>query len=171
MTERLRHTPLSQSIPLGIAAAAVVFALLYVVAIADPSTGIGGSWRTTNFGSAIDNPGAFLFTLLDALTFAGLLFIVASGFSLIFGLMRVVNMAHGSFYLLGGYIAYEIQQSMTGQGFSVQPNDVNTWEWVFPLLVAMGAIAVVRARRAAAPPPLEPGPGPPPGADHDRRSR
>ena len=44
MTERLRHTPLSQSIPLGIAAAAVVFALLYVVAIADPSTGIGGSW-------------------------------------------------------------------------------------------------------------------------------
>jgi branched-chain amino acid transport system permease protein len=51
-------------------------------------------------------------------------------------------MAHGSFYLLGGYIAYEIQQSMTGQGFSVQPNEVNTWEWVLPLLVAMGVIAV-----------------------------
>jgi branched-chain amino acid transport system permease protein len=142
VTERLRHTPLSQAIPLGIAAAAIVFALLYVVAIADPSTGVGDNWRTTNFGSAIDNPGAFLFTLLDALTFAGLLFIVASGFSLIFGLMRVVNMAHGSFYLLGGYIAYEIQQSMTGAGFSVQPADVNTWEWVLPLLVAMGAIAV-----------------------------
>ena len=47
------------------------------------------------------------------MTFAALLFIVASGFTLIFGLMRVVNMAHGSFYLLGGYIAYEIQQSMT----------------------------------------------------------
>ena len=30
--------------------------------------------------------------------------------------MRVVNMAHGSFYLLGGYIAYEIQQWMTGAG-------------------------------------------------------
>ena len=142
MTERLRHTPLSQAIPLGIAAVAIVFVLLYVVAIADPSTGVGDNWRTTNFGSAIDNPGAFLFTLLDALTFAGLLFIVASGFSLIFGLMRVVNMAHGSFYLLGGYIAYEIQQSMTGAGFSVQPADVNTWEWVLPLLVAMGAIAV-----------------------------
>ena len=56
--------------------------------------------------------------------------------------MRVVNMAHGSFYLLGGYIAYEIQQSMTGQGFSVQPSDVNTLEWVLPLLVAMGAIAI-----------------------------
>jgi branched-chain amino acid transport system permease protein len=141
VTERLRQLPVSRALPLGIAAAVVVFAALYVVAIADPSTGVGGNWRTTNFGSAIDNPGAFVFTLLDALTFAGLLFIVASGFSLIFGLMRVVNMAHGSFYLLGGYIAYEIQQSMTGQGFSVQPNEVNTWEWVLPLLVAMGAIA------------------------------
>ncbi len=142
MTERLRQTPRSQLIPLGVAAAAVLFALLYVLVIANPSTGVGDSWRTTNFGSAFDNPGAFVFTLLDAVTFAGLLFIVASGFSLIFGLMRVVNMAHGSFYLLGGYIAYEIQQWMTGQGFSVQPSDVNTWEWVLPLLVAMGVIAL-----------------------------
>jgi len=140
--ERLRQRPLSHTVPLAVAAGVVVFAALYVVVIADPSTGVGGNWRTTNFGSAVDNPGAFVFTLLDALTFAGLLFIVASGFSLIFGLMRVVNMAHGSFYLLGGYIAYEIQQSMTGEGFSVQSNEVNTWEWVLPLLVAMGAIAV-----------------------------
>jgi len=142
VTERLRQTPRSQLIPLGIAAAAILFALLYVIVIANPSTGVADSWRTTNFGSAFDNPGAFVFTLLDALTFAGLLFIVASGFSLIFGLMRVVNMAHGSFYLLGGYIAYEIQQSMTGKGFSVQSSDVNTWEWVLPLLVAMGVIAL-----------------------------
>ncbi len=142
MTERLRQTPRSQLIPLGIAAAAILLALLYVIVIANPSTGVGDNWRTTNFGSAFDNPGAFVFTLLDAVTFAGLLFIVASGFSLIFGLMRVVNMAHGSFYLLGGYIAYEIQQSMTGEGFSVQSSDVNTWEWVLPLLVAMGVIAL-----------------------------
>ena len=119
----------------------VVFAVLYVVVIADPVVDVG-NWRTTNFGSAIDNPGAFLFTLLDAITFAGLLFIVASGFSLIFGLMRVVNMAHGSFYLLGGYIAYEIQQEMSGQGYSLQPTEVTTWEWVLPLLVAMGSIAL-----------------------------
>jgi branched-chain amino acid transport system permease protein len=120
----------------------VAFALLYVLVITERAPDIGGNWRTTNFGSAIDNPGAFVFTLLDAVTFAALLFIVASGFSLIFGLMRVVNMAHGSFYLLGGYIAYEIQQAMTGQGFSVQPADVNTLEWVVPLLVAMGCIAL-----------------------------
>jgi branched-chain amino acid transport system permease protein len=142
VTERLRQTPRSQLVPLGIVAAAILFALLYVVVIANPSTGVGDNWRTTNFGSAIDNPGAFVFTLLDALTFAGLLFIVASGFSLIFGLMRVVNMAHGSFYLLGGYIAYEIQQEMSGQGYSLQPGEVTTWEWVLPLLVAMACIAV-----------------------------
>ncbi len=141
MTERLRHLSLWRLVPLAVALGVVAFAILYVVVIADP-VGDVGNWRTTNFGSAIDNPGAFLYTLLDAVTFAGLLFIVASGFSLIFGLMRVVNMAHGSFYLLGGYIAYEIQQEMTGIGFSVQPAEVNTWEWVIPLLVAMGSIAL-----------------------------
>ena len=72
-----------------------------------------------------------------------MLFIVASGFSLIFGLMRVVNMAHGSFYLLGGYIAYEVQQSMTGQGFSLQSSEVTTWEWVYPALVACLVVGVV----------------------------
>ncbi|MBM3677401.1 MAG: branched-chain amino acid ABC transporter permease [Actinobacteria bacterium] len=80
--------------------------------------------------------------LLDAVTFAGLLFIIASGFSLIFGLMRVVNMAHGSFYLLGGYIGYEIQQTMTGQGFTIPGTEVNTWEWVVPMLVVAACIAV-----------------------------
>ncbi|MGL6280061.1 MAG: branched-chain amino acid ABC transporter permease, partial [Gaiella sp.] len=89
------------------------------------------------------NPGAFVFTLLDAVTFAGLLFIVASGFSLIFGLMRVVNMAHGSFYLLGGYIAYEVQQKMTGEGFTIAGVEVTTWEWVLPAAVAAGAIGLV----------------------------
>jgi branched-chain amino acid transport system permease protein len=56
--------------------------------------------------------------------------------------MRVVNMAHGSFYLLGGYIAYEIQQEMTGQGFFIPGDQVNTWEWVVPTLVAVACIAV-----------------------------
>jgi branched-chain amino acid transport system permease protein len=119
------------------------FALLYVLAIANPPPEIGGNWRSTTFGSAFDDPGSFARILLDGITFAGLLFIVASGFSLIFGLMRVVNMAHGSFYLLGGYIAYEIQQTMTGEGFSIASTDVNSWEWILPLLVAMACIAVV----------------------------
>jgi branched-chain amino acid transport system permease protein len=121
----------------------ILFALLYVVVITDPVGSSTGNWRTTSNGSAVDNPGAFLSTVLDSITFAGWLFIVASGFSLIFGLMRVVNMAHGVFYLLGGYIAYEIQQAMTGNGFTVAANEVNTWEWVLPMLVACACIAVV----------------------------
>ena len=46
------------------------------------------------------------FQLLNGLTFAALLFIVASGFTLIFGLLRIVNLAHGALYLVGGYIGY-----------------------------------------------------------------
>ena len=56
----------------------------------------------TTYGPATSDPTDFFKTFLDSLTFAGLLFVVASGFTLIFGLMRVVNMAHGSLYLLGG---------------------------------------------------------------------
>jgi branched-chain amino acid transport system permease protein len=143
VTLRLGQRPLSQTLQLGIAAGAVLFGVLYVVVIAEPlgESGIG-DWRTTNTGSAIDDPGAFVATILDGLTFAGLLFIVASGFSLIFGLMRVVNMAHGAFYLLGGYIAYEVQQRMTGSGFALRPDEVTTMEWVVPWLVAMACIAV-----------------------------
>ena len=111
--------------------AGIAFALLYVLVIAEPPPEFGGNWRTTSFGSAIDDWQSFTRTLLNGLTAAGLLFIVASGFSLIFGLMRVVNMAHGSFYLLGGYIAYEVQQEMTGEGFTVISSDVNTWECSF----------------------------------------
>ena len=41
---------------------------------------------------------------LNGLTFGALLFLVASGFTLVFGLMRIVNLAHGGLYLLGGYV-------------------------------------------------------------------
>jgi branched-chain amino acid transport system permease protein len=45
-----------------------------------------------------------IFQALNGATFAALLFIVASGFTLIFGLMRIVNLAHGALYLMGGYL-------------------------------------------------------------------
>jgi branched-chain amino acid transport system permease protein len=54
-----------------------------------------------------------LFQLLNGLTFAALLFIVASGFTLIFGLLRIVNLAHGALYLFGGYIGYSVA-TLTG---------------------------------------------------------
>jgi len=52
----------------------------------------------------------FLLTFLNGLTLAALYFLVASGFSLVFGLMRNVNLAHGSLYLLGAYIGYSTVQ-------------------------------------------------------------
>ncbi|PVB62413.1 branched-chain amino acid ABC transporter permease [Labrenzia sp. 011] len=52
----------------------------------------------------------FLLTILNSLTLAGLYFLVASGFSLVFGLMRSVNLAHGALYLLGGYIGWEVAE-------------------------------------------------------------
>jgi branched-chain amino acid transport system permease protein len=49
-----------------------------------------------------------VFQIFNGLTFAALLFLVASGFTLIFGLMRIVNLAHGAMYLMGGYVAYAV---------------------------------------------------------------
>ena len=58
-----------------------------------------------------DNAKLFFITLLNGLTLSSLYFIVASGFTLVFGLMRNVNLAHGSLYLLGGYIGYFVAEA------------------------------------------------------------
>jgi branched-chain amino acid transport system permease protein len=55
--------------------------------------------------------GINLFQILNGLTFAALLFIVASGFTLIFGLLRIVNLAHGALYLVGGLTGYSAAQA------------------------------------------------------------
>ena len=49
---------------------------------------------------------AFLFQALNGLSSASGLFLVAVGLSLIFGVTRIINIAHGSLYMLGTYIAY-----------------------------------------------------------------
>ncbi len=143
MSERLTQLDVRRSLPWLVVGLLVFGALLYIVVLAEPSPDIGGNWRSTTFGSAIDDWQSFTRTLLNGLTFAALLFIVASGFSLIFGLMRVVNMAYGSFYLVGGYIAYEVQQRMTGAGFTIPGIEVSTWEWVFPAIVAAGLVGLL----------------------------
>ena len=53
----------------------------------------------------------FLLVCLNGLTLAAVYFLVASGLTLIFGLMRVITMAHGTSYLLGGYLGYAITRS------------------------------------------------------------
>ena len=54
------------------------------------------------------DPAFLLAQCLSGLTAAMFLFIVASGLSLIFGVLRVLNFAHGSFYMLGAYMAWQI---------------------------------------------------------------
>jgi branched-chain amino acid transport system permease protein len=47
----------------------------------------------------------WLLQLFNGVSYGALLFLLAGGLSLIFGMMRIVNMTHGSYYLLGGYVA------------------------------------------------------------------
>ena len=48
---------------------------------------------------------------INGVSLAALLFLLASGFSLSFGLMRVVNLAHGAYYLFGGYVGYSVARA------------------------------------------------------------
>jgi branched-chain amino acid transport system permease protein len=69
---------------------------------------------------------------LNGLTLAGLYFITASGLTLIFGLLRVTNLAHGALFLLGGYVALRATQNGT--------------PWVLAAVLAMlvsGAVGLV----------------------------
>ena len=50
----------------------------------------------------------FLIQLLNGLQYGLLLFLVASGLTLIFGIMGIINLAHGSFYMLGAYLAWSL---------------------------------------------------------------
>jgi branched-chain amino acid transport system permease protein len=62
----------------------------------------------------------FLIQCLNAVQYGLLLFLVASGLTLIFGIMGVINLAHGSFYMIGAYMAYGLApwvQHWTGGGF------------------------------------------------------
>ncbi|HYB55502.1 MAG TPA: ABC transporter permease [Alphaproteobacteria bacterium] len=79
---------------------------------------------------------SFLFVqFLTGLTAASSLFLVASGLSLIFGVTRVVNFAHGSFYMLGAYIAYTLATRLAGPlGF---------WAAILLAALAVGAIGAV----------------------------
>ena len=53
----------------------------------------------------------FFIVTLNGLTLAALYFLAASGFTLIFGLMRTVNMAHGALLLLGGYVGFDVVEA------------------------------------------------------------
>jgi branched-chain amino acid transport system permease protein len=102
---------------------------------------------------AIDDPRRFAVVTLNGTTLAALFFVVASGFTLIFGLMRVVNMAHGSLYLLGGYLALEMQDAWFkeepeggGLGLSLSGDTDTTYSlmgWIVPLILATAIVGVI----------------------------
>jgi branched-chain amino acid transport system permease protein len=102
---------------------------------------------------AADDLRQFVIVTLNGVTLAALYFVVASGFTLIFGLMRVVNMAHGSLYLLGGYLALEMQEHWfledTGLNLSLSgatDAEYGFMGWFVPLILAtvtIGAIGVL----------------------------
>jgi branched-chain amino acid transport system permease protein len=64
----------------------------------------------------MDTVASILIQLLNSLQYGLLLFLVASGLTLIFGIMGVINLAHGSFYMVGAYLAWSLA-SMTGNLF------------------------------------------------------
>jgi branched-chain amino acid transport system permease protein len=79
----------------------------------------------------------FWIVTLNGITLAALYFVVAAGFTLIFGLMRVVNMAHGSLYLLAGWIAFTLQANWFGVSSNLLSGiPANFKSWIVPLVVA-----------------------------------
>jgi branched-chain amino acid transport system permease protein len=86
----------------------------------------------------------FWVVTLNGITLAALYFVVAAGFTLIFGLMRVVNMAHGSLYLLAGWIAFTLQQNWYGVSSNLlSGTPANLKSWIVPLAVATIVIGIV----------------------------
>jgi branched-chain amino acid transport system permease protein len=71
----------------------------------------------------------FIVVTLNGVTLGALYFLVAAGFTLVFGLMRVVNLAHGSLYLLGAYLGWSISDA--------------TGNWFLAIIGAALAVAIV----------------------------
>ena len=71
--------------------------------------------------------------ILNALFYASVLFLIAAGLSLIFGVMRIVNMAHGSLYAVGAFVTAWLVGRAVALGLPTL--------WLF-LLIPLGAAAV-----------------------------
>ncbi|MBR0700237.1 branched-chain amino acid ABC transporter permease [Bradyrhizobium diazoefficiens] len=104
------------------------WALIVIIAIAIALWLIFAVWPP-GLEEAVGRKRVFLNAVFNGITLGGLYFLVASGFTLIFGLMRNVNLAHGSLYLFGGYIGYAISSA--------------TGSWVLSFIVAFILTALV----------------------------
>jgi branched-chain amino acid transport system permease protein len=104
------------------------WALILLIAVAVMLWLILAVWPP-GLEETIGRKRVFLNAVFNGITLGSLYFLVASGFTLIFGLMRNVNLAHGSLYLFGGYIGYAI----------------STWtgSWVLGFIVAFLGVALL----------------------------
>ncbi len=80
--------------------------------------------------------GFYFVQFLTGLSDASSLFLVAAGLSLIFGVTRIVNMAHGSFYMIGAYIGYFTIAALPHWGFSF-------WVGILTAALAVGLVGVI----------------------------
>jgi len=104
------------------------WALITIIAVAVLLWLIFAVWPP-GLEEAIGRKRVFLNAVFNGVTLGGLYFLVASGFTLIFGLMRNVNLAHGSLYLFGGYVGYAISTA--------------TGSWLLSFIVAFVLTALV----------------------------
>ena len=81
---------------------------------------------------------SFIVQLLNGLAAASSLFLVAAGLSLIFGVTRIVNFAHGSFYMVGVYIAYTLVDRLMGS-----MGAVGFWVSIPLAAIAVGVIGAL----------------------------
>lgn len=62
----------------------------------------------------LDNPVLVFIQLMNGLSLGLSLFVIAAGLTLILGVLRVLNFAHGAFYMIGGYVTYSIVKALAG---------------------------------------------------------
>lgn len=105
-----------------------VWSAIIVIAVAIFVWAIFAPWPDW-LSDLIGRKKIFLNAVFNGITLGALYFLVASGFTLIFGLMKNVNLAHGSLYMLGGYIGYEVA--------------VATGWWILSFIVAFVAIGAL----------------------------
>jgi branched-chain amino acid transport system permease protein len=90
-------------------------------------------------GNCLITPQCAVPRLLGGLASAAILYLVASGLSLIFGVMKVLNFAHGSLYMLGAYFGLSVVRTITGDA------PTTTTAFVLALLVAPVMVAIAGA--------------------------
>ena len=72
----------------------------------------------------------WLLLTVNSVTFGGLLFLLSAGFSLIFGLMRIPNLTHGSMFMVGAYFGTSLLSGALGFTFNF---------WVAAIVAALGS--------------------------------